>query len=220
MIVQFLLFAATKRTGAAPSAGPPFPLLESVDMRYTIEHASDLGGVIRAARKVQNLRQDDAAGSVGVSESFMVKAERGADTVQWGKVFQILQGLGVRVVVDIPDANDELLRNQSARANHRASIRERRAAERLLLRADAASLPDSIDVARLLKAARLLVADAETAAEPAPSAPRATRASQPPVPNAASRALDVARRLLADADAHAHAPRPPRGNPAEPGDGQ
>ncbi|KVP52071.1 helix-turn-helix domain-containing protein [Burkholderia ubonensis] len=184
-------------------------------MRYTIEHASDLGGVIRAARKVQNLRQDDAAGSVGVSESFMVKAERGADTVQWGKVFQILQGLGVRVVVDIPDANDELLRNQSARANHRASIRERRAAERLLLRADATSLPDSIDAARLLKAARLLVADAETA-----PAPRATRASQPPVPNAASRALDIARRLLADADARAHAPRPPRGNPAEPGHGQ
>ncbi|KWE48843.1 XRE family transcriptional regulator [Burkholderia ubonensis] len=184
-------------------------------MRYTIEHASDLGGVIRAARKVQNLRQDDAAGSVGVSESFMVKAERGADTVQWGKVFQILQGLGVRVVVDIPDANDELLRNQSARASHRASIRERRAAERLLLRADAASLPDSTDAARLLKAARLLVADAETAAESAVSLPRA---SQPPVPSTASRALDVARRVLADA--HAHAARPPRGNPAEPGDGQ
>ncbi|MFA8391032.1 transcriptional regulator [Burkholderia ubonensis] len=183
-------------------------------MRYTIEHASDLGGVIRAARKVQNLRQDDAAGSVGVSESFMVKAERGADTVQWGKVFQILQGLGVRVVVDIPDANDELLRNQSARASHRASIRERRAAERLLLRADAASPaaspPGSTDAARLLKAARLLVADAETAADSA--------ASQPPVPSAASRALDIARRVLADA--HAHAARPPRGNPAEPGDGQ
>ncbi|WP_257010528.1 transcriptional regulator [Burkholderia ubonensis] len=199
--------------------GPPFPSLESIEMRYTIEHASDLGGVIRAARKVQNLRQDDAAGSVGVSESFMVKAERGADTVQWGKVFQILQGLGVRVVVDIPDANDELLRNQSARASHRASIRERRAAERLLLRADAVSLaaspPDSIDAARLLKAARLLVADAETAAESAVSAPRATRASQPPVPSAASRALDVARRVLADADAHARAP-----HPAEPGDGQ
>ncbi|WP_232439391.1 helix-turn-helix domain-containing protein [Burkholderia ubonensis] len=220
MIVQFLLLP--RRNAPAPRQRPArrVPSLESVDMRYTIEHASDLGGVIRAARKVQNLRQDDAAGSVGVSESFMVKAERGADTVQWGKVFQILQGLGVRVVVDIPDANDELLRNQSARANHRASIRERRAAERLLLRADAASLPDSIDAARLLKAARLLVADAETAAESAAPAPRATRASQPPVPNVASRALDVARRLLADADAHAHAPRPPRGNPAEPGDGQ
>ncbi|MBN3816041.1 helix-turn-helix domain-containing protein, partial [Paraburkholderia sp. Se-20369] len=104
-------------------------------MRYTIEQASDIGGVIRAARKVQNLRQDDAAGSVGVSESFMVKAERGADTVQWGKLFQILQGLGVRLVVDIPDADDALLERQSAQASHRANVRARRAAEQLLLRA-------------------------------------------------------------------------------------
>ncbi|HEF4827385.1 helix-turn-helix domain-containing protein, partial [Burkholderia multivorans] len=105
-------------------------------MRYTIEQASDIGGVIRAARKAQQLRQDDAAGSVGVSESFMVKAERGADTVQWGKVFQILQGLGVQVVVDLPDVSGELLERQSARAAQRAEIRARRAAERLLLRAD------------------------------------------------------------------------------------
>ncbi|MDN7785536.1 helix-turn-helix domain-containing protein, partial [Burkholderia multivorans] len=108
-------------------------------MRYTIEQASDIGGVIRAARKAQQLRQDDAAGSVGVSESFMVKAERGADTVQWGKVFQILQGLGVQVVVDLPDVSGELLERQSARAAQRAEIRARRAAERLLLRADAAA---------------------------------------------------------------------------------
>ncbi|MDS0797315.1 helix-turn-helix domain-containing protein, partial [Burkholderia pseudomultivorans] len=107
-------------------------------MRYTIEQAADIGGVIRAARKAQQLRQDDAAGSVGVSESFMVKAERGADTVQWGKVFQILQGLGVQVVVDIPDVSGELLERQAARASLRADIRARRAAERLLLRADAA----------------------------------------------------------------------------------
>ncbi|MDN8006834.1 helix-turn-helix domain-containing protein, partial [Burkholderia multivorans] len=97
-------------------------------MRYTIEQASDIGGVIRAARKAQQLRQDDAAGSVGVSESFMVKAERGADTVQWGKVFQILQGLGVQVVVDLPDVSGELLERQSARAAQRAEIRARRAA--------------------------------------------------------------------------------------------
>lgn len=78
-------------------------------MRYTIEQASDIGGVIRAARKAQNMRQDDAAGSVGVSESFMVKVERGAESIQWGKLFQILQGLGVRVTLDIPDATDALV---------------------------------------------------------------------------------------------------------------
>ncbi|MDN7676736.1 helix-turn-helix domain-containing protein [Burkholderia oklahomensis] len=99
-------------------------------MRYTIEQASDLGGVIRAARKAQQLRQDDAAGSVGVSLSFMVKAEAGASSVQWGKVFQILQGLGVRVSVDIPDASEDLLEAQTNKARHRAAAREFRAAER------------------------------------------------------------------------------------------
>lgn len=103
-------------------------------MRHTIQHASDIGGVIRAARKIQKLRQDDAAGSVGVSESFMAKAERGADTVQWGKVFQILQGLGVRVVVEIPDVDDELLTRQAALANFRSSVR----ALHVALRANAA----------------------------------------------------------------------------------
>ncbi|MBU9284190.1 helix-turn-helix domain-containing protein, partial [Burkholderia multivorans] len=131
-------------------------------MRYTIEQASDIGGVIRAARKAQQLRQDDAAGSVGVSESFMVKAERGADTVQWGKVFQILQGLGVQVVVDLPDVSGELLERQSARAAQRAEIRARRAAERLLLRADAAASDrragERTTDARVLAAARLVLA--------------------------------------------------------------
>ncbi|MGU7785129.1 helix-turn-helix domain-containing protein [Burkholderia sp. PU8-34] len=180
-------------------------------MRYPIEQASDIGGVIRAARKIQNLRQDDAAGSVGVSESFMVKAERGADTVQWGKLFQILQGLGVRVVFDIPDASDELLARQSARANHRASVRERRAAERLLLRVDAARAADHalttplVD-ARVLKAARLLVADADTPG----SAAHARRAGDDRPPHrpdapAAARALNLARRILTDAEA-AHSP--------------
>lgn len=100
-------------------------------MEHRIERASDIGGVIRAARKAQDLRQDDAAGSVGVSESFMVKAERGADTLQWGKLFQILEGLGVRVIVDIPDANPELLSEQLDKAAHRSSVVRLRAAERI-----------------------------------------------------------------------------------------
>ncbi|CAB3761719.1 helix-turn-helix domain-containing protein [Paraburkholderia humisilvae] len=106
-------------------------------MRHTLKRASDIGGIIRAARKAQRLRQDDAAGSVGVSESFMVKAERGAVTVQWGKLFQILQGLGVQVAVDIPDAGPELLDAQSAKARHRAEARRQRAAERRLPAAEA-----------------------------------------------------------------------------------
>ncbi|MCU9952044.1 helix-turn-helix domain-containing protein [Burkholderia sp. BKH01] len=97
-------------------------------MQHTIEQASGRGGVIRAARKIQNWRRNDTAGRVGASESFMVRAECGADTVQRGKVFQVLQGLGVRIAVDLLDARGELPERESACANHRADIRASRAA--------------------------------------------------------------------------------------------
>ncbi|WP_175837658.1 helix-turn-helix domain-containing protein [Burkholderia anthina] len=97
-------------------------------MQHPIEQASDLGGVIRAARKARKWRQNDAAEHAGVSESFMVKAERGADTVQWAKVFGLLQGLGVRVIVELPDAGGDLLERETARARRRADARAARAA--------------------------------------------------------------------------------------------
>lgn len=115
-------------------------------MRYTISKASDIGGVIRAARKAQRLRQDDAAGSVGVSLSFINKAEGGAESVQWGKLFQILEGLGVTVTLDIPDASEELLSTQSQRAQHRAAMRDFRNAERLVASpAGKATTPASLE---------------------------------------------------------------------------
>ena len=72
-------------------------------MQISVDRAATLGAVVRATRKTQRIRQDDAAGSIGVSENFLGKVERGADRVQWGKLFQVLQGLGVRVVLDVPD---------------------------------------------------------------------------------------------------------------------
>ncbi len=72
-------------------------------MHIPLDQASTLGAVVRATRKAQKIRQDDAAGSIGVSENFLGKVERGAERVQWGKLFQVLQGLGVRVVLDVPD---------------------------------------------------------------------------------------------------------------------
>ena len=72
-------------------------------MKIPINNAAAIGKVVRASRKAQKIRQDDAAGSIGVSENFLGKIERGSDSVQWGKLFQVLQGLGIRVEVDIPD---------------------------------------------------------------------------------------------------------------------
>ncbi|MEF9384936.1 helix-turn-helix domain-containing protein [Ralstonia solanacearum species complex bacterium KE056] len=99
-------------------------------MKHLIGNPSEIGAVIRAARKAQKLRQDDAAGSIGVSESFMVKVERGAETVQWGKLFQILDGLGVRITVDIAEASPESLSDEILRAQRRSDRWQQRVATR------------------------------------------------------------------------------------------
>lgn len=49
------------------------------------------------------MRQDYAAGNIDVSENFLGKVERGSDSVQWGKLFQVLNELGLHVILDIPD---------------------------------------------------------------------------------------------------------------------
>lgn len=78
-------------------------------MQIPIDSAAAIGKIVRATRKTQGLRQDDAAGSIGVSENFLGKIERGSESVHWGKLFQVMQGLGVRVVVDVPDDVGERL---------------------------------------------------------------------------------------------------------------
>lgn len=72
-------------------------------MKISIDNAAAIGKVVRASRKAQKIRQDDAAGSIGVSENFLGKIERGSESVQWGKLFQVLEGLGLQVIVDVPE---------------------------------------------------------------------------------------------------------------------
>lgn len=73
-------------------------------MKIPIDNAAAIGKVVRASRKAHKIRQDDAAGSIGVSENFLGKIERGSESVQWGKLFQVLEGLGIRVMVDVPES--------------------------------------------------------------------------------------------------------------------
>jgi transcriptional regulator with XRE-family HTH domain len=81
-------------------------------MNFPIRDAATVGKVVRAGRKAQKIRQDDAAGSIGVSENFLGKVERGSGSVQWGKLFQVLEGLGVRVMVDLPEGVAPYLRDR------------------------------------------------------------------------------------------------------------
>lgn len=72
-------------------------------MKIDIKSAEQVGAVIRASRKAMHIRQDDAAGIIGVSENFLGKVERGGETVQWGKLFQVLQELGLNVTIEVPE---------------------------------------------------------------------------------------------------------------------
>jgi transcriptional regulator with XRE-family HTH domain len=72
-------------------------------MKIKLQKASDIGPVVRAARKARRIRQDDMAGAIGVSENFLGKVEHGGGNAQWTKVFQVLEGLGIELVCDIPD---------------------------------------------------------------------------------------------------------------------
>ena len=82
-------------------------------MKVPIENTAAIGKVVGARRQAQKIRQDDAAGSIGVSENFLGKIERGSESVQWGKLFQVLEGLGVRVMLDVPESVAAYL-NESA----------------------------------------------------------------------------------------------------------
>jgi len=81
-------------------------------MQIPIKNSSDIGKIVRASRKAQGIRQDDAAGGIGVSENFLGKIERGSDSVHWGKLFQVMQGLGIRVILDIPENVAEQIASQ------------------------------------------------------------------------------------------------------------
>lgn len=87
-------------------------------MKIPINSAAAIGQVVRASRKAQKIRQDDAAGSIGVSENFLGKIERGGETVQWGKLFQVLEGLGIHVTVDVPESVGTYLQDA---ANHKGT---------------------------------------------------------------------------------------------------
>lgn len=89
-------------------------------MKIPIDNATAIGKVVRASRKAQKIRQDDAAGSIGVSENFLGKVERGSESVQWGKLFQVLDGLGVRVIVDVPEIVADYMNNtdKKSRLHH------------------------------------------------------------------------------------------------------
>lgn len=72
-------------------------------MQIRIKDPGAIGRIARGVRKRQRVRQDDLAAVIGASHVFVRHVEHGKLTVQLGKVFQLLDELGIRVILEVPD---------------------------------------------------------------------------------------------------------------------
>jgi len=62
--------------------------------------AADIGAAVRKKRKEDGLTLADAAALCGVGFRFMSELENGKETVQVGKVLQVLKALGLEVTIE------------------------------------------------------------------------------------------------------------------------
>jgi transcriptional regulator with XRE-family HTH domain len=73
-------------------------------MKVVIHTAEDLGLALRAARKSARVRLDDLSQTVGLSKQTTTNVEQGKPGVQIGSVLRLLEEVGLRVSVDVPES--------------------------------------------------------------------------------------------------------------------
>ncbi|MBD3894650.1 helix-turn-helix transcriptional regulator [Halomonas sp. ML-15] len=71
----------------------------SPSLTVPIRHSEDLGKLVRQLRAEQGLLQIDLAGLAGTGNRFIVDLERGKPTLQLQKVLDVLDLMGLEVVV-------------------------------------------------------------------------------------------------------------------------
>lgn len=71
----------------------------SAHLATPIRHSEDLGKLVRQLRTEQGLLQIDLAGLAGTGNRFIVDLERGKPTLQLQKVLDLLDLMGLEVVV-------------------------------------------------------------------------------------------------------------------------
>lgn len=72
---------------------------ETSDLPMAIRSARDLGNLVRACRVAQKLTQADILGLANTGNRFIVELENGKSTVQLQKVLDVLDTLGLEIVV-------------------------------------------------------------------------------------------------------------------------
>src|SRR5690349_7736146 len=65
----------------------------------TVKNAASVGAIVRARRRAARLTQAQAAGLAGVGTRFLSELERGKKTLRFDHVLQVLDRLGLDVVV-------------------------------------------------------------------------------------------------------------------------
>ena len=66
---------------------------------HRIHTVTELGAAVRARRRLQALRIDDAAALSGVSVDLLSRLENGKSSVRLDKLLAVLDGLGLALVV-------------------------------------------------------------------------------------------------------------------------
>ena len=59
-----------------------------------------------------------------MSENFLGKVERGGETVQWGKLFQVMLELGLNVTIEVPEPYSDDIRKLLAETVNKKLQRE------------------------------------------------------------------------------------------------
>jgi transcriptional regulator with XRE-family HTH domain len=90
-------------------------------MQIPLTSVQSAGVAIRALRKRAGIRIDDFALTAGVSKQFMTDLENGKDTVRMGSVLNLLQRLGIRVSLDLPEEVMATFQAEFDKVTHRRS---------------------------------------------------------------------------------------------------
>lgn len=68
-------------------------------LETTVKSVHEIGTLIRQVRKGQGLTQEDLSGLAGFGNRFIIDLERGKETVQTQKVIDMLNLLGLELVI-------------------------------------------------------------------------------------------------------------------------
>ncbi len=82
-----------------PESASELPIGNSSSLDEKVRTAADLGRVVREQRRASGLRQIDLAGIGNTGNRLIVDIERGKPTVQLQKVLDLLDLLGLELVV-------------------------------------------------------------------------------------------------------------------------